>query len=428
MLIRRVPAIPALLLALFCCVAVTRADDAADDAESIFGHYTSEGDIAACTAALEERLTRVPDDEATQFALGMSQFLQAVEGLTQSQFHHGLFHHQDFRLMVGVLPVEWNPNPEPISYEEARTIISDFHDRLAAVETTLAGVDTSDVLLQVHFGNIKLDIDGDGDATEGERFYQIFRAVNPAVTDVDGQNFKIRFDGGDVHWLKGYCHFLQALCDFALAHDFREVFERCGHMLYTEVESPYDYLQEEIEALGSTPRSSDFRSIADVVAFFHLINFEVVEPQRMQSCHAHLLSMVSESRLSWERILEEKDDELEWLPGPDQTSVIPVRVSREMITGWHTMLDEIEMLLTGEKLVPFWRGAKPEQVAQIGHGRGVNLQRVFTQPRDFDLVLWVSGTAAQPYLEEGDVTTFESWDRLLRLFGGEFFGFAFWFN
>ncbi len=421
-------AAPLVMLSLVSAGWPAVADDIPDDAESIFGHYTSEGDLATCTAELEDRLTRAPDDEAAKFALGMSQFLQAVESLTQSQFKHGLMHHDDFRLLFGTLPIEWNERPEPISYEEARAIVSDFRDRLAAVETTLGGVETTDIMLQVHFGRIKLDINGDGEAAENERFYQLFRAVNPAVTDTEGTNFKIRFDGGDVHWLKGYCHFLQALCDFTLAHDFREVFERCGHMLYPEVVSPYEYLAEEVDALGATPRNFDFRSIADVVAFFHLINFEVVEPQRLQSCHAHLLSMVAESRLSWERILAEKDDHLEWLPGPEQTSVIPVRVSQEMITGWHTMLDEIEMLLTGEKLVPFWRGAKPEQVAMNGHGRGVNLARVFNEPRDFDLVLWVSGTAAQPYLEEGDVTTFESWDRLLRLFGGEFFGFAVWFN
>lgn len=404
------------------------ADDVPDDAESIFGHYTSDGDLAGCHAALNELLKGSPDDQAARMALGITEFLQAVEGLTQSQFHYGLFHHDDIRLLAADLPVGWNEDPQPISYEDARTLISDFRERLASVESTLGEVDSSNVALQVHFGRIKLDINGDGEAAEDERFFQLYRAVNPAVTDAEGTNFKIRFDGGDVHWLKGYCHFLQALCDFALAHDFREAFERCGHVLYPRVEGPYEYLIEEEDAQSSPPGMFDFRSIADLVSFIHLINFDVVEPERLESCHAHLLSMVAESRLSWERILEEEDDHLEWLPGPDQTSVIPVRVDQEMITGWHSMLDEIEMLLTGEKLVPFWRGANPEMAPMVGHGRGVNLRRVFLEPQRFDLVLWVSGTAAQPYLEEGEVTTFETWDRLLRVFGGEFFGFAVWFN
>ncbi len=308
------------------------------------------------------------------------------------------------------------------------TVLLEFQEQLAEVEATLGEIDTSDVGLQVHFGRIKLDINGDGEASESERFYQIFRAVNSAITDTEGQSFKIRFDGGDVHWLKGYCHFLQAVCDFALAHDFQELFERTGHLFYADVDSPYEYIAEEMAELGGFRQGFEFRWIADAISFFHLINFEVIEPDRMRSCHAHLLSMIDESRLSWARIVEEKDDHLEWLPGPEQTSVIAVRVDQEMITGWHTMLDEIEMLLNGEKLAPFWRGPNPEEAAMSGHGRGINLKRVFTEPRDFDLVLWISGTAAQPYLEEGDVTTSESWDRLVRVFRGEFFGFAVWFN
>ena len=76
-------------------------------------------------------------------------------------------------------------------------------------------------------------------------------------------------------------------------------------------------------------------------------------------------------------------------------------------------------LLAGRKLVPFWRDAG---------GRGVNLRRVFTEPREFDLVLWVQGTAAVPYLEAGEVSTPEVWTRLKRIFRGEFLGFAIWFN
>ena len=55
-------------------------------------------------------------------------------------------------------------------------------------------------------------------------------------------------------------------------------------------------------------------------------------------------------------------------------------------------------------------------------------RRVFTEPREFDLILWIQGTAAAPYLERGERTTPEVWDRLRRVFGGEFIGFALWFN
>ncbi len=119
-------------------------------------------------------------------------------------------------------------------------------------------------------------------------------------------------------------------------------------------------------------------------------------------------------------ITAETDDDHEWIPNPRQTGVVPgVKVTDEMVKGWTTFLDEADDLLEGRKLVPFWREAG---------GRGVNLKRIFTEPMEFDLVLWVQGTAAFPYLEEGNVTKPEIWQRLQRIFQGEFIGFAIWFN
>jgi hypothetical protein len=90
-----------------------------------------------------------------------------------------------------------------------------------------------------------------------------------------------------------------------------------------------------------------------------------------------------------------------------------------MVKGWLDFLDEAETILAGKKLVPFWRDAG---------GKGVNLRRVFTEPREMDLIFWVQGTAAAPYLEDGPITQPEVWTRLLRVFRGEFIGFAIWFN
>jgi hypothetical protein len=90
-----------------------------------------------------------------------------------------------------------------------------------------------------------------------------------------------------------------------------------------------------------------------------------------------------------------------------------------MVNAWHEFLDEFEALLEGEKLVPFWRERE---------GRGVNLKRVFTEPKPFDLVLWVQGTAATPYLEKGTLTDPNFWRRLNRAYRGQFMNFAVWFN
>ena len=54
----------------------------------------------------------------------------------------------------------------------------------------------------------------------------------------------------------------------------------------------------------------------------------------------------------------------------------------------------------------------------------------FTEPRPFDLVLWIQGTAATPYIEDGPMTRPDVWRRLMAAFrgGGGLFFFTVWFN
>jgi len=388
--------------------------------------YLESGKLADGEKTLAAMLKKNPDDNEAQFSLGIIQFLQAVEHLGQSQHKYGLMHHRTRAIPFLRLPIPRNDKPEELGYEECRAIFSQFSEDLKAAEATLAKVDTTDVKLPIHFGRIQLDLDGDGKSTDEETFWRIFAMFNRGVNEAAGTEFKIAFDGGDVHWLRGYCHLVMSLCDIVLAHDWQELFERCGHWAYPLVRTPHKFLADE----GTVEvRGFEYRWIADAIAAIHLINFPVEEPERMKSAHKHLQAMVTQSRASWTRILSETDDDNEWLPNPKQTGVIPnVRVRQEMIDGWHEFLDESEALLRGEKLVPFWRGYREKRDEVFVQKRGVNLKRVFTEPRQFDLVMWVTGTGATPYLEAGDLTDFRTWDRLMRVFGGEFIGFAFWFN
>ena len=140
----------------------------------------------------------------------------------------------------------------------------------------------------------------------------------------------------------------------------------------------------------------------------------------MGSALKHLEAMVALSRESWKSYLAETDDDHEWIPNPKQNTVMPGgKVADEMVKGWLDFLDEAEAILNGKKLVPFWRGSEK---------KGVNLQKIFTEPRELDAILWLQGTAAVPYLEDGPITQPEVWTRLSRVFRGEFVGLALWFN
>ena len=94
-----------------------------------------------------------------------------------------------------------------------------------------------------------------------------------------------------------------------------------------------------------------------------------------------------------------------------------MEVTQERIDGWNNFLDEFEAILQGKKLIPHWR-----------FDEGINIYRFFHEPRTFDIVLLIQGSAALPYLEEGELTTGETWNRIETLLGGDFFRYFIWFN
>jgi hypothetical protein len=231
------------------------------------------------------------------------------------------------------------------------------------------------------------------------------------------KDFIIAFDRADAAWLRGYCHLLMAMSDVYLAYDAHELFDHTAPYFYPKAQTPFPFLSRRADA---APQQVDTEDFLDAIAFIHLVHFPVQEPARLKSALAHLEAMISLSHESWKFIVAETDDDHEWVPNTKQHSVMPNgAVSLEMIKGWLEFLDEANAILKGEKLIPFWR---------LGAESGINLKRVFTEPRTFDLVLWAQGTAAVPYLEKGVCTSAETWSRFQRIFRGEFIGFALWFN
>jgi hypothetical protein len=302
-----------------------------------------------------------------------------------------------------------------------RAILQDLVDDLAKAEATLAKVDDPSVKLPLHFGLIALDLNGDGTAGGDETLWKIYASLNnglrlaPDTTPEAVQDFVIAFDHGDVFWLRGYCHLLSAMCESVLAYDQERLFNAVAHHLFDKPDVPTLPV-----AIMRDERNEWEHDIADAIAAIHLASFPLKHPDKLKAAHAHLTDVIRLSRESWKAIQAETDDDHEWVPNSKQECVIPnVRVSAEMIAGWHEFLNEAESLLAGKKLVPHWR-MKPTV--------GINLHKVFHEPRDFDVVLWAHGAAAVPYIEEGEVVTSDIYRRLERMFRGNFVGFAIWFN
>ncbi len=385
--------------------------------------YLLQGKLAEGEKALLERLKDTPNDDQVRFGLAMLQFVRTFERLVGNVYDCGL-RTEDTLLRINPEFERYfpdNPKPKKVAYSDIRELIQTFLNDLATIEANLALVKDPDVKLPLHVGMIQINPFREAKTVSAAA---LFRGGAEAPWDKD---FVIAFDRGDVEWLRGYCHFLAGFAELSLAVDGQEVFDCSAHLFLKHVETPHAFLledratiQRDLFANLSTPQV-----ILDAVSFVHhILRLPLKEPERTKVALAHFEAMIVHGKAQWKFIREEKDNDREWVPNARQNSVTRVPVTDEIIDAWLATLEEADQVLKGKKLIPFWRGVKK---------RGVNLRRVFTEPRTFDLVEWVQGTGATPYLEEGPLTEFANErfvERTFRPFNTPFgfAGFAFWFN
>lgn len=433
-----------------------------------FEALLAQGKTRAAAELAEGAVGLQGNDDQARFALGTAQFLMSVEHLTQGLYRYGLRSVPvggETAGLIGLpflrLPVPENPTPEPVSYDALNGILEGFVTDLAIADATLAQVSGKPFDLMLRLDLVTIDIDGDGVGSPEESLGILFNAVTGGRSSFfAGRSFPVGFDQSDATWLRGYTHLLRAMAELPLAHDWHLAFESTFHGVFPNGATPSIELDRETltarELLRQekprfaysgkwTPEINEKRlewektpegqlakrmsdaenvlfagGIADMIAFLHLFNWPVIQPERMQNVREHLLQMVALSRESWRSILAETDDNHEWVPGPKQTSILRrMSVTEARLEGWTLFLDEFEAVLNGEKLIPHWR---------FDSRRGVNLKRMFEEPRTLDLVMLAQGYAALPYLEEGDLVQVSTVETVLNLMEGGFMRYFIWFN
>lgn len=369
-------------------------------------------------AAGLSQLSARADDEAL-FGAGMVRFAQALERYAQTQFKYGLQPPRNISLPFLRLPLPPNPAPEELTYEKQRATFQAFLDDLAGVEATLARMKTSDVKIPLDLNAIAFDLTGAGKPEHRVKLGQIVAQLRMAPGG-GLDKFDVSFDRADAIWLRGYTQLLSGALQFVLAHDWRGSFEAAAHLFYPRVApAPLAGAEQSAES-ARAEMVGQRRQIADIVALIHSIHWPVAEPARLAAVHAHLKKAVALSRENWAAILAETDDDNEWMPSPQQKNGV-VRaigpVGQEQVDGWRAALDDIEAVLDGRKLMPHWRFAT-----------GFNFKRFLLEPRPFDGVGLATGHAVAPYVEKGEALSWETWGRWQRAFGGNFVGYAAWFN
>ncbi len=273
-----------------------------------------------------------------------------------------------------------------------------------------------DFAINVNIGELWFDINKNGTRDEGE---DIMRQLGelPQFRGKDAKDMTIRFDTADADWLAAYVHVLAGSAELILSVDPTPAIKNI-----TEGRA----LLEEKGAIKPTPFISDGGDpTLETFAVFITALRGQPDKTRTRAAHAHFRAMIEHNKSFWSRVMEETDDEAEWLPNPSQTSAFGPKVSLEMAEGWQAVLAEVSDMLEGKTLLPYWRvtarGGSDKDV-------GINFAKLMQDPTDFDIILLIQGTAIAPYLEDGKIAEMDSWRNFARLTGGQSGLFAIWFN
>ncbi|MFN3214165.1 MAG: hypothetical protein ACE37M_13760 [Henriciella sp.] len=387
-----------------CALAACTPAIQTPEIDATWQDVLAEQGLAAAEVTLSEQV-RSPD---TDFLLGGIQFLRASEAIMQVRYQNSSASLALIPGMRNSLPANPDAKFDPAFLEQAMT---QALEHLSRAEITLARATGEEIGVEVPLTAIWFDVNANGTREDWESGLAVMAELN-ATPDAAFDGL-VRFDSADANWLKAYVHVMSGMAELTLATDptpaIRTVYEG----------------RRDMEQLGEIEGLFLDNDTIDTLAAVLLTLRGVPDKTRTRAAHAHFKSMIAENRAFWTAVMRETDYEREWLPNPQQTSAFGIEVDEEMAAGWQAVLVEIESLLEGETLVPYWR---MENGFEAEIGIGVNIAKFLQEPGDMDIILWLHGAGAAPYLERGKLARLEAWDRFVRMTGGNGLMFAAWFN
>ena len=359
-----------------------------------------------------------PAGNAERFSLAVLQALDGFQRFAAGLGHLGLnpdLARSGIPFFRAATPARAPEAAAPATPDMVAGLFRDLHAALRQANATLAAMDEEPFGVTVNASRARMDADGDGTVASNELLMaSLGRALGIPAPAPDADDLLLRFDEADAAWLQGYTHFLSGLLDILTAYDWMPVWNQCAHVVFLDpVPVP------PIAAQSIDGRRREMAQILDCVAALHELRLDLLRPDALRSARDHFRAMVACSRTCWGRVLAETDDDHEWLPSPAQAGPGGAKVTEQQIEGWRRVLDELDAVLSGQKLLAHWR-LKP--------GTGINLDKLVNAPPRLDLVLLVQGSALLPYVEEGPASDLATWRSLMQPFGPGFARFALWSN
>ncbi len=354
-----------------------------------------------------------PTTDADRFSLALAQSLQSLEqfsagfndlGINPELARTGL---PFFRVVVSP---DHPRAPGKATPAKVGALFGNLRKGLLNAHATLEGISgDAEFAVPLTLDKVRLDLDGDGSASE--LLTESLSALLGAQSNPD-KPMLVQFDQADATWLKGYTLFLCGVLDLLGAYDWMPVWNQSAHLLFLNPDPV-----PPIAAASSF--EGDNGKLADLIAAVHDMRLPLVDPEAPRRAKTQFLGMISGSRECWKRVLAEKDNQDEWLPGPTQTGPNGATISQAEIDGWLAVLNELEAILNGDKLLPHWR---------MKRELGINLSAALENPPPLDIVLLIQGSALLPYVQKGTVSDRATWQTLTGTFRGNFLRFALWSN
>jgi hypothetical protein len=349
--------------------------------ESLNG-YLREGRVSAGLTAYAN-----PSNDEQRFALAMLQTLDGLQkfsaGMSKLGIRRDTARHLPFFRVA--MPDVDQTKISTASPAEIAKLFTQFRAALRQANKTLTGVGTNDFVVEVNLSKVRLDLDGDGVCGPEETLLSsLSQVAGFGRGPQEGDDLVVRFDSADAAWLQGYTHFLSGFVDLLLAYDWSPVWNQCAHRLF--------YKPEPMPAIARFTSGARSPEWVDFIAAVHDMRLQLVEKDGVGRARDEFKSMIACSRVCWQRALAETDNNKEWLPSPKQTDLRSAKITQAEVDGWMQVLDEMEQIASGRKLLPHWR---------FNPGMGVNVDKLVQSPPQLDLVLADSGFRIDSLLRRG---------------------------
>jgi hypothetical protein len=410
-----------LLAALLGFASLSAPRAAAGEMADVTREALQSGHFAEGEAKLSERLAANPGDDEATLGLGMIRFAEAVERFGEAQYRFGLRTvpmGAPVGLAFRLLPE--NPKPEPIDYEAQRATLRALLDDLVRVDSTLTAMGDGPAKIELDLDAIQFHFDGGSGADPRQTLGALIHGLStprPLGAPVGGappvEKFDAVFDHADGLWLRAYTHLISAALEFALAYDWKDSFDRYARLFYDGARRAEPY---EIPSRKPTFMQGEDQ-ILDLVGFLHSIHWRLQEPDRVRASREHFKAVVALNRQMWPIISARVGDDRNWIAGPRQKNAAIQPTTEAQIRAWLADVELFDAVLDGKQLVPHWR-----------YGWGIDFRKFFEEPRDFDLVYWITGPGAAPYLRPGPTIERQQWTEMQRAFNGSFLTYLVWFN